>query len=89
MMAGLTGLEPATSCVTGRRSNQLNYNPAEREVTCPSQPKVVEDSGAARPCQNEHGAERGAERLRCHLERERPRVPSAWRQYSFRTSVPV
>jgi hypothetical protein len=28
MMAGLTGLEPATSCVTGRRSNQLNYNPA-------------------------------------------------------------
>ena len=28
-MAGLTGLEPATSCVTGRRSNQLNYNPAE------------------------------------------------------------
>ena len=27
-LAGLTGLEPATSCVTGRRSNQLNYNPA-------------------------------------------------------------
>ena len=24
-MAGLTGLEPATSCVTGRHSNQLNY----------------------------------------------------------------
>ena len=30
-MAGLTGLEPATSCVTGRRSNQLNYNPAPLE----------------------------------------------------------
>ena len=29
-MAGLTGLEPATSCVTGRRSNQLNYNPPTR-----------------------------------------------------------
>ena len=27
-MAGPTGLEPATSCVTGRRSNQLNYDPA-------------------------------------------------------------
>jgi hypothetical protein len=26
-MAGRTGLEPATSCVTGRRSNQLNYRP--------------------------------------------------------------
>src|SRR5699024_3550803 len=25
IMAGWTGLEPATSCVTGRHSNQLNY----------------------------------------------------------------
>src|SRR6266567_7529747 len=28
LMAGATGLEPAASCVTGRRSNQLNYDPA-------------------------------------------------------------
>ena len=28
MMAGSTGLEPAASGVTGRRSNQLNYDPA-------------------------------------------------------------
>ena len=27
-MAGTTGLEPAASCVTRRRSNQLNYIPA-------------------------------------------------------------
>lgn len=26
--AGLTGLEPATSYVTGRHSNQLSYNPS-------------------------------------------------------------
>ena len=29
-MAGATGLELATFCVTGRRSNQLNYAPAMR-----------------------------------------------------------
>ncbi len=28
-MAGRTGLEPATSGVTGRHSNQLNYRPLE------------------------------------------------------------
>ena len=31
-MAGTTGLEPATSDVTGRRSNQLNYVPALFEL---------------------------------------------------------
>ena len=29
-VAGVTGLEPATSCVTGRRSNQLSYTPKQR-----------------------------------------------------------
>ena len=30
-LAGWTGLEPATFCVTGRRSNQLSYHPVDRE----------------------------------------------------------
>jgi hypothetical protein len=29
-LAGATGLEPAASCVTGRRSNQLNYVPTRQ-----------------------------------------------------------
>ncbi len=38
LQAGLTRLELATSDVTGRRSNQLNYSPA-KDVT--SEPAVT------------------------------------------------
>ena len=30
-LAGSTGLEPAASGVTGRRSNQLNYDPVTND----------------------------------------------------------
>ncbi len=34
-MAGTTGLEPATSAVTGQRSNQLNYVPRlGKQISC-------------------------------------------------------
>src|ERR1700675_1614727 len=33
-MAGTTGLEPATSAVTGQRSNQLNYVPTLFSYLC-------------------------------------------------------
>jgi hypothetical protein len=46
-LAGATGLEPAASCVTGRRSNQLNYAPAisisyltALSFLCPSIPET-------------------------------------------------
>jgi hypothetical protein len=32
-MAGVAGLEPVTSAVTGQRSNQLSYTPAKGKVT--------------------------------------------------------
>ena len=32
MLAGSTGLEPAASGVTGRRSNQLNYDPIRTDA---------------------------------------------------------
>ncbi len=35
-MAGPTGLEPATSGVTGRHSNQLNYDPVSVLLVSPS-----------------------------------------------------
>jgi hypothetical protein len=35
-LAGATGLEPLASCVTGRRSNQLNYVPANRLLMIPT-----------------------------------------------------
>ena len=35
-LAGATGLEPAASCVTGRRSNQLNYATAWDTLLLPT-----------------------------------------------------
>ncbi len=32
IVAGTTGLEPATSAVTGQRSNQLSYVPKQRDL---------------------------------------------------------
>ena len=45
-MAGATGLEPAASCVTGRRSNQLNYAPAFKPnfLLLPRMPSCALDS---------------------------------------------
>ena len=48
-MAGTTGLEPATSDVTGRRSNQLNYVPAlcyVLNVACTFRPAKERDETA-------------------------------------------
>ena len=33
-MAGVAGLEPVTSAVTGQRSNQLSYTPAQAVLEC-------------------------------------------------------
>jgi hypothetical protein len=40
-----TGLEPATSGVTGRRSNQLSYSPAEAR---PDKPGALPSQGSLR-----------------------------------------
>ena len=39
-MAGVAGLEPVTSAVTGQRSNQLSYTPAETK-NYPTYPPAV------------------------------------------------
>ena len=56
-LAGPTGLEPATSGVTGRRSNRLNYDPASvllltfgRYISFPRRRRIVlEDLRLAQP----------------------------------------
>jgi hypothetical protein len=40
-MAGTTGLEPATSAVTGRRSNQLSYVPTMLPQLPASEPLFI------------------------------------------------
>ena len=48
-MAGVTGLEPATSGVTGQHSNQLNY----RSALFPVLPgKGWRPQGDSNPCRN-------------------------------------
>src|SRR5579862_830476 len=46
-MAGVTGLEPATSGVTGRRSNQLSYTPVPGPRRCAT-PALAPKSSARR-----------------------------------------
>jgi hypothetical protein len=40
-MAGVAGLEPVTSAVTGQRSNQLSYTPAKGRRTLRKRPVPV------------------------------------------------
>jgi hypothetical protein len=46
-MAGTTGLEPATSAVTGQRSNQLSYVPFEFAVIYRKSKNII-DLGSVR-----------------------------------------
>ena len=48
-MAGVTGLEPATSGVTGRHSNQLSYTPVAADD--PSPPRCQGDTIRPVGCQ--------------------------------------
>ncbi len=44
-MAGVTGLEPAASGVTGRRSNRLSYTPAKGQADRLRLPPYLHNAG--------------------------------------------
>ena len=47
-MAGVAGLEPVTSAVTGQRSNQLSYTPALHGTTKLEHASVIVKRGVIR-----------------------------------------
>ena len=52
-MAGPTGLEPATSGVTGLRSNQLSYDPAWKDQPSRAEANYTQERHRRkRQCQN-------------------------------------
>jgi hypothetical protein len=57
-MAGATGLEPATSGVTGRRSNQLSYAPAASTQAGTPTPPTGECQANASPTEPGSGLKR-------------------------------
>src|SRR5437868_1634497 len=70
-MAGATGLEPATSGVTGRRSNQLSYAPATRS----RRHLLARRSGGVKQLPS-----RMPEISNALSQRDDQRVSNAWRQ---------
>src|SRR5215210_7140507 len=98
--AGATGLEPAASGVTGRRSNQLNYAPAQGMVEFIKRGRsfltyvyVVPSPDGSR--RHAHITTRGFPLSReCRVGEDLPRVSAAWGQYlsecpEFEGGIPV
>lgn len=97
-LAGLTGLEPATSALTGPHSNQLNYNPS-RFLTVPSTYSTVNNGGVweSNPPGPVIRTRHGFEDRRAHQDpvaspfpqrRSRNALPSrAWKPKAYRTKL--
>ena len=64
-MAGVAGLEPVTSAVTGQRSNQLSYTPAKGTM------KIGKAAGGVKFCFQFY-LEHGGQRFRWHARASLP-----------------
>jgi hypothetical protein len=67
-MAGVAGLEPVTSAVTGQRSNQLSYTPAQAnaKLTETPAPRQVEENKIRAADAKEVGVGNPAEETYCY-----------------------
>ena len=67
-MAGVAGLEPVTSAVTGQRSNQLSYTPAQGDgkLTETTRPRQAEQKKIRAADAKEVGVGNPAEETYCH-----------------------
>ncbi len=55
-MAGVAGLEPVTSAVTGQRSNQLSYTPARGKLRLENVPQRVKLQMTKNPLKKSPGS---------------------------------
>ena len=95
-MAGVAGLEPVTSAVTGQRSNQLSYTPARGMVNLKDVFRSVKEFRSIRAADaKEVGVGNPAEETYCHPNEIMLRfcdplstVIVHWRTYLWRKRFP-
>ena len=78
MMARVTGLEPAASGVTGRRSNQLSYTRARERALYANQPNDASAVDAETARKTQDGRRKSEKKAPKMVEAPRVRLGASW-----------